>query len=71
MNAEQIMPTTYEQWRHCIEVKCNTPLTPEFIAKRITELQDPNDATTKEFARRYGSDYLNQVIQWFSQAANA
>ena len=67
--SDPIIPTTYAQWRECIEVRCKIPLTSEFVKGRLTELQDGDDPRTRVFEERYGSEHLRQTIAWFSRAA--
>ena len=69
MRKKNVIPTTFEQWRNCIEVRCNIPLTPAYIEERLTELQDGKHPKTKEFARLYGADHLQRTIAWFRRAA--
>ena len=71
MTSNNIIPATYEQWRHCIEVRCKVPLTANYISERLTELEDGANPKTKNFAELYGADYLQQVIVWFRQASEA
>ncbi len=68
--SDDIIPRLYEQWRNCIEVRCKIRLTPTYIHERLTELQDGKHAKTKEFAKLYGADYLQQTIAWFRRAAD-
>jgi len=70
MSDDDIIPTTYEQWRQCIEVRCRIPLTPAFIDERLTELQNGEHAKTARFQKLYGADHLQQVIGWFRRAAD-
>ncbi|MEM6676012.1 MAG: hypothetical protein AAF726_24395 [Planctomycetota bacterium] len=63
-----MIPTSYEQWRECIEVHCETPLTPAFIEERLKELENANDSKTKTFAKLYGADHLQRTIGWFQRA---
>jgi hypothetical protein len=65
-----VFPTTYKEWRHCIEVLGKISLTPTYINKRLTELQDGKHSGTREFARLYGDDHLEITIAWFRQAAS-
>ena len=46
-----MIPSTYEEWRHCIQHICRIPLTPEFVATRIRELQDTQLHSTSQFLR--------------------
>ena len=68
--VENVIPTSYEQWRNCIEVRCGIPLTTEYVAKRLAELQDQKDVKTREFAKLYGANHLQQIIHWFRRAAD-
>lgn len=68
--SDDIIPLSYERWRHCIEVRCNIRLTPMFIRERLAELQDDKHAKTQEFAKLYGADHLEQTITWFRRAAD-
>jgi len=67
---EEVIPTSYHQWRHCIEVRCKIALTPDFVQRRLTELQDDQHATTKHFAKLYGVDHLKRTISWFHRASD-
>ncbi|MEM1068924.1 MAG: hypothetical protein AAGG48_23025 [Planctomycetota bacterium] len=69
MNAQDVIPTSYEQWRHCIEVKCKIRLTSSYVSERLKELQNRNNARTKEFARVYGAEHLERTISWFRRAS--
>ena len=68
--SDDIFPTSYEQWRHCIEVLGKIQLTPTYIRQRLTELQDDKHAKTREFARLYGTEHLQRTIGWFRRAAD-
>ena len=39
----------YDDWKHCITQLCCIDLTPEFVARRLVELRDPNDYGTRRF----------------------
>lgn len=69
-NVNETFPTTYQEWRHCIEDLGQISLTRAFIDKRLTELQDSKNANTEEFANLYGDDRLHATIGWFQQAAS-
>lgn len=64
-----VIPTTYEEWVHCITVKCNIPLTPKFIRQRIAALGDANSPEAKTFARLYGEAHRVQIVEWYRRAA--
>ncbi len=59
---------TYEEWRHCIEVKCGIPLTQTFVHTRIEELNDEENKHTNEFIKLYGIGYKNKILEWFTQS---
>lgn len=60
----------YAEWRHALTERCNIALTPDYARERITALNDAKNRTTQEFKTKYGDAYLQQVIQWFEQAAS-
>lgn len=64
-----VIPTRYEEWRHCIQDICRIPLTPEFVDTRLRELADPGLHSTQQFLRHYGPEHLARVRAWFEQAA--
>lgn len=64
-----MIPTTYEAWRHCIEVDCRIPLTREFITQRLRELDDRGVYSTEQLQRRYGEAHVDQLKRWFRRAA--
>lgn len=43
-----MIPTTYAAWRHCIEVHCQIPLSADFVAKRLKELEDQQVYSTEQ-----------------------
>jgi len=63
-----IIPQNYEEWRHCIIVECGIELTPDYIEKCITILQDSGEHYTQQFVRKYGSQHHQRVLGWFKQA---
>lgn len=67
--SDEAFPTTYDQWRHCIEVRGRVRLTPQFVNERLAEMQDDSNAKTREFSKLYGSEHLQRTIAWFRQAA--
>lgn len=64
-----MIPTTYESWRHCIEVHCRLPLTADYIAQRLRELEDRSVYSTEQLLRHYGEAHVARIKQWFQQAA--
>lgn len=60
---------SYAEWRQAITVRCKIDLTPDYVSARLTALRNPADPSTQEFTAKYGDAYLQQVIQWFEQAA--
>lgn len=68
MSTDDLMPQSYDEWHHCITVKCNLKLTLGFINERINALQDVNDFKTRQFVQLYGEQYHQQVVAWFHRA---
>ena len=63
-----VIPQTYAQWRHCIEVECGIPLTPGFIEERLAVWRNPAHDESRRFAQLYGDVHQLRVQQWFEQA---
>lgn len=63
-----MIPTTYAEWRTCIERDCGIPLTPDFIAARLADLRDAGSHHTQQFLRVYGPEHHARVLAWFAQA---
>ncbi len=63
------LPTTYEEWRYCIEVACRQPLSPDYVATRLDALRNTADPQTARFLELYGGAHLAATIGWFEQAA--
>jgi len=59
---------SYEDWKRCITVACDIPLTLGFVEERLAALRDPSDLHTKKFVDMWGAAHLDQVIGWFEQA---
>ena len=66
-----IIPETYEEWRHCITVECGLELTPKYISERISALKNKDDHYTQQFVKRYGEQYLQQILSWFVQSKSS
>ncbi|MEO0480496.1 MAG: hypothetical protein AAF196_13520 [Planctomycetota bacterium] len=69
MTEKPIIPSSYEGWRECIEVRCKTPLTPDYVQERLKELENQEHPKTQEFEKLYGTPYREQVTAWFRRAA--
>ncbi|MEM1273463.1 MAG: hypothetical protein AAGF88_06570 [Pseudomonadota bacterium] len=63
------LPTSYEEWKHCITVKCDIPLTEDYVAERLSALKDRKDFHTQKFIDRWGAQHHAQTVAWFEQAA--
>lgn len=63
-----IIPGTYEEWRHCITEICEIPLTEPYIQQRIAALNDFSDHMTKSYVRLYGEQQRLATLRWFEQA---
>ena len=69
MKEEGVIPTSYSEWRHCIEVLGGILLTSDYIAQRISALEDRDLVGTREFERCYGTGHLERTVAWFRLAA--
>jgi hypothetical protein len=63
-----LVPQTYEEWKHCITVKCGIALTPHYARERIAGLADKKDFHTQKFIECWGADYHGQTLAWFRRA---
>ena len=66
-----MIPESYEQWVHCITVKCRIRLTADYANRRLTELRDVQQARTIKFREIYGDDHWRRVISWFERSLAA
>ena len=57
--SDIVFPTTYEEWRHCIEELGGISLNRSYIDKRLAELEDGQHTKTREFEKLYG---LHKVL---------
>lgn len=65
---KNIIPSTYEEWHHCITETCGIPLTSFYIEKRIKALGDFDDHMTTSFVRLYGEPQRKATLAWFEKA---
>ncbi len=63
----EIIPRSYEEWRHCIEVICKQKLTKRYIDQRIAALNNVNDYMTNRFVQLYGEPQRIQTLEWFER----
>lgn len=63
------IPKNFEQWMHCITVECGIPLTPEFVAQRLSIWRNMESEETIRFSRLYGDQHLKLVVGWFERVA--
>ena len=66
--AMKFVPETYEEWKQCITVLCDIPLTPSYVQERISALGNMSDYHTQRFVERWGEAHYNQTLVWFRQA---
>jgi hypothetical protein len=64
-----MIPQTFAQWRHCIEVDCGIPLTPAYARERVAALTRQGGEEAERFARHYGAQHHARVVGWFQQVA--
>jgi hypothetical protein len=62
------IPQTYEQWRYCITVQCEIPLTRAFAEDRLAVSANPAADETRRFEQLYGVAHRERVRQCFAQA---
>ena len=53
-----LVPQTYEEWKHCITVKCGIALTPHYARERIAALADKKDFHTQKFIECWGATIM-------------
>lgn len=70
MNTSEI-PATYDQWVHCITVKCRIPLTAEFARARIAILGNATSPESVRFVRLYGESHRERVLEWYQRVLNS
>lgn len=63
-----MFPRSFDEWQHCITVKCGIPLTADYCRKRIDALGDTKSYEMEKFTALYGDAYRQQVLGWFQQA---
>ena len=68
---KSFIPKNYQEWQHCIIVECGLELTPSFVEKRITSLQNTSEHYTQQFLRLYGQQHYEKVLGWFIQARDS
>lgn len=66
-----IIPKSYESWRHCITVICQQELNLPYIEMRIQALNTPSDHMTQRFVQLYGEQQRIMTLEWFEKAKNA
>ncbi|MGH1540242.1 MAG: hypothetical protein ACRBHB_07455 [Arenicella sp.] len=65
-----IIPTTYDEWYHCITVICQQELNSLYIEERIKALNSSSDYMTQKFIQLYGEQQRIKTLTWFEQAKN-
>lgn len=63
-----MIPTNYEEWRHCITVECGIDLTQAFIEERLAVWRNAQSEESHRFRRLYGEQHLQEVLGWFVRA---
>lgn len=63
------VPKNYDEWKRCITVKCDIPLTAQYVQARIAALTDDDDLDTQKFIERWGAAHHARTVGWFRQAA--
>ena len=68
--SNTIIPQNFEEWYHCITVKCAIKLTSRYVDDRIELLKDTSDFRTQQFIKLYGEHHHQSVLNWFNEAKN-
>lgn len=66
-----IIPKSYEEWRHCITVVCQQELTLPYIDMRLKALNSSSDYMTQKFVELYGEQQRVKTLGWFEKAKQA
>lgn len=67
MTYTDIIPHNFQDWKHCITVKCGIELTPDFVIQRLANMENKESAANRDFIKLYGEEHFNQVREWFQQ----
>lgn len=62
------VPSNYEEWKHCITVKCDIPLTASYVEERLSALMNDGDYQTQKFKDRWGAKHHARTVEWFKRA---
>jgi len=62
------IPQTYEEWEHCITVKCGIALTNDYVNDRLAALENKADYQTQKFVEYWGEAHHAQTLVWFREA---
>ncbi|WP_165855119.1 hypothetical protein [Marinobacter sp. JSM 1782161] len=65
---QDVIPRTYQEWKHCITIDCGIALTRDFCRQRLKALHDSSDHMTGRFVERWGEAQRQQSIAWFERA---
>ncbi|MFY7899110.1 MAG: hypothetical protein ACOVNY_02925 [Chitinophagaceae bacterium] len=63
-----MIPTSYTDWRYCIEQQCKIQLTNAFIHERLQALEDSHNEHTMALTACYGKQHVTQLIEWFKKS---
>ncbi len=64
------LPTSFEEWKECITLKCGIPLTRDYLQARVRLLQSTALQDTRRFRELYGEAHYSRVLEWFKRALN-
>lgn len=66
--SNDITLVSYDDWKHCITVKCGINLTMNFLNNRLEELQNKKHPKTIQFAKCYGDEHVKTIINHLERA---
>jgi hypothetical protein len=61
-----MLPTTFQQWHHCMVHECKIELTQAFARQRLAVYEDRQHPETLQFIALYGEQHLQNIINWLS-----
>ncbi len=64
-----VKPTTYDEWKDCITIKCGIELTPNYVRERLDELADKKNFKTSKLIEFWGEPHYRDIVTWFQTAA--
>ncbi|MEO0341355.1 MAG: hypothetical protein AAF242_19365 [Bacteroidota bacterium] len=64
-----MIPTSFSEWKNCIENDCKIKITRNFVDTRLKVYQNKRNPETIKFVSLYGEQHLNNIIFWLEKSA--